>query len=277
MNLFDAAIMGVVEGITEYLPISSTGHLIVTGHLLGVQGEERSKVFEIAIQMGAIFAVLWAYRERFLSTFRGLGRDAKANTFFLNLCIAFIPAATIGFLFIKQIKALLFNAYGVAAASIIGALIILWVERDAIRLQRENDARIKEVDAMSPLDALKVGFTQCFGLWPGMSRSGSTIIGGMLFGLSRNAATEFSFFLGVPTLAAASVYSLYKDRALLSTPDVPLFAVGTVVSFIVALIVIRWLIGFVATHSLKAFAWYRLAFGGLILLTAWTGTIHWSA
>ncbi len=273
MNLIDAAILGIVEGITEFLPVSSTGHLIVAASLLGIHGDERTKTFEIAIQIGAIFAVLWAYMDRFWSTFRGLGRNAQANAFFTNLCIAFVPAATIGFLFSKHIKAVLFNAYGVAAASIIGALVILWVERSSTA--REASARITDVDAMTKLDALKVGFAQCFGLFPGMSRSGATLVGGMLFGLSRKTATEFSFFLGVPTLSAASLYSIYKDRALLSSADLPAFAVGTVVSFIIALIVIRWLIRFVATHTLVAFAWYRIAFGGLILLTAWMGWIRW--
>jgi undecaprenyl-diphosphatase len=273
LNLLDATILGLVEGITEFLPISSTGHLIVAASLLGIHDEERVKVFEIAIQIGAIFAVLWAYKDRFLSTFRGLGRDAAATSFFTNLCIAFVPAALLGFLFIKPIKAYLFNAYGVAAASIMGALIIFWVERNSSK--REANARVSDVDAMSKLDALKVGIAQCFSLFPGMSRSGATLVGGMLFGLSRKAATEFSFFLGVPTLSAASIYSVYKDRALLSASDGPLFAMGTVISFVIALIVIRWLIRFVATHTLVAFAWYRLAFGGFILLSAWTGWIHW--
>jgi undecaprenyl-diphosphatase len=273
LNLIDAAILGVVEGVTEFLPISSTGHLIVAASLIGIHGEERTKVFEIAIQIGAIFAVLWAYRDRFWSTFRGLGRDAKANSFFLNLCVAFVPAASIGFLFIKDIKAVLFNAYGVAAASIVGALIILWVERNSD--QREANARIQDVDAMNMLDAFKVGIAQCFSLFPGMSRSGASLVGGMLFGMSRKAATEFSFFLGVPTLSAASLYSMYKDRALLGAADVPAFAMGTVVSFIIALIVIRWLIRFVATHTLVAFAWYRIAFGIAIFAAGAAGWVTW--
>jgi undecaprenyl-diphosphatase len=275
ISLVNAVILGIVEGVTEFLPISSTGHLIVAASLLGIHGGERAKVFEIAIQIGAIFAVLWAYRDRFWSTFRGLGRDAKASSFSLNLCVAFVPAATIGFLFIKDIKAVLFNAYGVAAASIIGALIILWVERNSNR--READARIREVDAMTMLDAFKVGLAQCFSLFPGMSRSGASLVGGMLFGMSRKTATEFSFFLGVPTLSAASLYSMYKDRALLSTADIPAFAVGTIVSFIVALVVIRWLIRFVATHTLVAFAWYRIAFGVAIFAAGAAGWVTWPA
>ena len=274
MNLFDATIMGIVEGATEFLPISSTGHLIVAGSLLGVH-DERGKVFEIAIQIGAIFAVVWAYRERFFSALTSVTRHGSGQRFFINLFIAFLPVAVLGLLFNKAIKAVLFNAYGVAAASIIGALVILWVERDSPRELRESRARVRDVDSLSALDALKLGFAQCFGLFPGMSRSGSTLIGGMLFGLSRRTATEFSFFLGVPTLAAASVYSLYKERALLSSADIPAFAVGTVVSFIVALLVIKWLIGFVANHSLQAFAWYRIAFGVAILAAGHFGWVNW--
>ena len=274
MNLFDATIMGIVEGATEFLPISSTGHLIVAGSLLGVH-DERGKVFEIAIQIGAIFAVLWAYRERFNGAIRGVTRISNAQRFVWNLLVAFLPVAVLGLLLNKYIKAVLFNPYGVAAASIVGALIIFWVERPSMLADRAVNARVRDVDDMTTLDAIKVGFAQCFGLIPGMSRSGSTLIGGMLFGLSRNVATEFSFFLGVPTLAAASVYSLWKERALLSTADIPVFAVGMVVSFIVALVVIRWLIRFVATHSLRVFAWYRLAFGALILAAGAFGWVSW--
>lgn len=274
MNLFDATIMGIVEGATEFLPISSTGHLIVAGSLLGVH-DERGKVFEIAIQIGAIFAVLWAYRERFNGAIKGVTRISNAQRFVWNLFVAFLPVAVLGLLLNKYIKAVLFNPYGVAAASIVGALIIFWVERPSMLADRAVNARVRDVDDMTTLDAIKVGFAQCFGLIPGMSRSGSTLIGGMLFGLSRNVATEFSFFLGVPTLAAASVYSLWKERALLSTADIPVFAVGMVVSFIVALVVIRWLIRFVATHSLRVFAWYRLAFGALILAAGAFGWVSW--
>jgi undecaprenyl-diphosphatase len=276
LNLFDATIMGIVEGATEFLPISSTGHLIVAGSLLGVH-DERGKVFEIAIQIGAIFAVIWAYRERFNGAIKGVTRVSNAQRFVWNLFVAFLPVAVLGLLLNKYIKAVLFNPYGVAAASIIGALVIFWVERPSMLADRAVNARVRDVDDMTALDAIKVGFAQCFGLIPGMSRSGSTLIGGMLFGLSRNVATEFSFFLGVPTLAAASVYSLWKERALLSSADIPVFAVGMVVSFIVALVVIRWLIRFVATHSLRVFAWYRLAFGALILAAGALGWVQWPA
>jgi len=276
LNLFDATIMGIVEGATEFLPISSTGHLIVAGSLLGVH-DERGKVFEIAIQIGAIFAVIWAYRERFNGAIKGVTRVSNAQRFVWNLFVAFLPVAVLGLLLNKYIKAVLFNPHGVAAASIIGALVIFWVERPSMLADRAVNARVRDVDDMTALDAIKVGFAQCFGLIPGMSRSGSTLIGGMLFGLSRNVATEFSFFLGVPTLAAASVYSLWKERALLSSADIPVFAVGMVVSFIVALVVIRWLIRFVATHSLRVFAWYRLAFGALILAAGALGWVQWPA
>ncbi|MBL8310229.1 MAG: undecaprenyl-diphosphate phosphatase [Burkholderiales bacterium] len=268
--------MGIVEGATEFLPISSTGHLIVAGSLLGVH-DERGKVFEIAIQIGAIFAVVWAYRERFNGAIKGVTRISNAQRFLWNLFVAFLPVAMLGLLLNKYIKAVLFNPYGVAAASIVGALVIFWVERPSKLADRAVNARVRDVDDMSTLDAVKVGLAQCFGLFPGMSRSGATLIGGMLFGLSRNVATEFSFFLGVPTLAAASLYSLWKERTLLSTADIPNFAVGLVVSFIVALIVIRWLIRFVATHSLRVFAWYRIAFGALILAAGALGWVQWPA
>ena len=274
MNLFDATILGIVEGATEFLPISSTGHLIVAASLLGAH-DEVGKVFEIAIQIGAILAVVWAYRERFFSALANVTHRGNGQRFFINLFIAFLPVAVLGLLFNKAIKAVLFNAYGVAAASIIGALVILWVERDSPRELRESRVRVRDVDSMSAFDALKIGFAQCFGLFPGMSRSGSTLIGAMLFGLSRRTATEFSFFLGVPTLVAASLYSLYKERALLSAADIPAFVVGTVVSFIVALLVIKWLINFIANHSLKSFAWYRIAFGIAILTAGHFGWVSW--
>lgn len=273
MNLIDAAILGVVEGITEFLPISSTGHLIVAASLLGVHGEAKVKTFEIAIQAGAIAAVLWAYADRFRPLLTNLSHDARAQRFLRNLAIAFTPAALIGFLLSGAIKTYLFNPVGVAVASVVGALVIFWVERKPE--EREVKARIRDVDAMTSLDALKVGLAQCASLIPGMSRSGATLLGGMLFGMNRKAATEFSFFLGVPTLTAASLYSLIKDRELLSAADLPHFAVGAAMSFVVALIVIRWLIRFVASHTLTVFAWYRIVFGGLILLGAWSGWVPW--
>ena len=215
-----AIVMGLVEGFTEFLPISSTGHLILAGSLLDFSGmEEKMKVFEIVIQAGAIFAVCWEYRQKIGTVASGLFSDAKAQRFVINLLIAFFPAALLGLIFSKMIKAALFKPVPVALAFIIGGVIILLVERRA----RANPtvAHIDSVDDMRALDAFKVGCAQAFALIPGTSRSGATIIGGMLCGLSRKAATEFSFFLAIPTLLGATVYSLYKERALLSAADLP--------------------------------------------------------
>jgi undecaprenyl-diphosphatase len=260
-NLLDALILGVVEGLTEFLPVSSTGHLILAGDLLGFDHPSRD-VFYIAIQTGAMLAVLWEYRARFLRVDLQLWR---------NLIIAFIPAAVLGLLVGGFIKSHLFKPVPVALAFIIGGVVILWVDR------KERKARVESTQAMTWLDALKVGFAQCFALIPGTSRSGATIIGGMLFGLSRKAATEFSFFLAVPTLIAAGAYDSWKNRQLFSVDDAGMWAVGFAVSFISAFLVIRWLIRYVATHDFRWFAWYRIAFGLVVLLTAWTGAVNWSA
>lgn len=269
-------IMGIVEGLTEFLPISSTGHLILTGSLLNFTGETQ-KVFEIVIQAGAIFAVCWEYRAKIAAVLGGLASDAKARRFALNLIIAFLPAAVLGVLFSKKIKAVLFAPVPVALAFIIGGLIILWVERRQQGSDTHDDrhARIQSVDDMGMLDALKIGLAQAFALIPGTSRSGATIIGGMLFGLSRKAATEFSFFLAIPTLLGATVYSLYKAREDLSMADLPMFSLGTVFAFISAFFCVRWLLRYISSHNFNVFAWYRIAFGIMILLTAYTGTIQW--
>jgi len=267
--LLKAALLGVVEGLTEFLPVSSTGHLILAGQLVGFTGD-KAKLFEIVIQGAAILAVVWEYRARFTRVLTGLGRQRLANRFALNLAIAFIPLAVLGLLFNKAIKAHLFNAYTVAFAFIIGGVIILVVERNPRR------PRVMEVDDMRPLDALKLGIAQCFGLFPGMSRSGSTIIGGMLFGLSRKTATEFSFFLAVPTLVAATLYSLYKERHLLAAADWGLWLVGAATAFVSAFICVRWLIRYISGHDFKPFAWYRIAFGLLVLATALFGWVDWS-
>jgi undecaprenyl-diphosphatase len=269
--LIKAAIMGVVEGLTEFLPVSSTGHLILTGALLHFD-DDKAKVFDIAIQTGAILAVIIVYWQKIQATLVGLGSQRQAQRFALNVVIGFLPAAIIGLLAYKAIKAHLFTPGVVAGAFIVGALIILWVEKT-----QPVKVRIESVDDMSPLDALKVGFAQCFGMIPGTSRSGATIIGGMLFGLSRKAATEFSFFLAIPTLVGAGAYSLYKERALLSMADLPLFAVGFVLSFISAWMCVRWLLRYISTHSFTPFAWYRIAFGIVVLATAWSGLVTWSA
>ncbi len=262
--------MGVVEGLTEFLPISSTGHLILTGSILDF-ADAKAKVFDIAIQTGAIFAVILVYWQRLRDTVVQLPSSARAQRFVANVGIAFVPAVVLGLLFGKAIKAHLFNAPVVASTFILGGLIILWAER-----RPPSAVRIATVDQMGPLDALKVGLVQCLAMIPGTSRSGATIIGGMLLGLSRQAATEFSFFLAIPTLIGAGAYSLFKERALLSAADVPLFAVGAVVSFIAAWVCVRWLLRYIASHSFVPFAWYRIAFGIVVLATAWTGVVHWA-
>ena len=263
--------MGVVEGLTEFLPVSSTGHLILTGALLGFD-DDKSKVFDIAIQSGAIFAVILVYWQKIRSTVLALPTQRQAQRFALNVFVGFLPAAVVGLLVYKTIKVYLFNAPVVAGAFIVGAFVILWVEKKARLVPR-----IQHVDDMSLADAFKVGLVQCLGMIPGTSRSGATIIGGMLLGLSRQAATEFSFFLAIPTLIGAGVYSLYKERALLSLADLPLFSVGLVVSFISAWLCIRWLLRYVATHSFVSFAYYRIAFGIVVLGTAWSGLVKWVA
>ncbi|MFZ6845921.1 undecaprenyl-diphosphate phosphatase [Undibacterium sp. RuTC16W] len=275
-------IMGIVEGLTEFLPISSTGHLILTGSLLNFT-TETAKVFDIVIQAGAIFAVCWEYRQKIASVLLGLASEPKARKFAVNLVVAFLPAAILGVLFIKKIKAHLFAPVPVATAFIVGGLVILWVERKRADTATasgadsydDQHARIHSVDDMTIIDALKIGIAQSFGLIPGMSRSGSTIIGGMLFGLSRKAATEFSFFLAIPTLLGATVFSLYKARNDLSGADLPMFSLGTIAAFISAFFCVRWLLRYISSHNFNAFAWYRIAFGIMILITAYTGTIAW--
>jgi undecaprenyl-diphosphatase len=280
--LLKAAIMGVVEGLTEFLPISSTGHLILAASLLNFTGE-KVKVFEIAIQTGAMFAVIWEYRERLKRTVTGITHDPVAQRFARNVLIAFIPAVVLGLTLGKLVKEKLFHPVPVATAFIVGGLIILWVEArhrrqfGAMDLQGARRARVETVDDMSALDALKVGLVQCLALIPGTSRSGATIIGGMLFGFSRKCATEFSFYLGIPTLMGAGAYSVMKNRELLSVADLPMFAVGLVFAFFSALLCIRWLIRYVSTHDFTWFAWYRIVFGGLVLLTAYLGLVDWKA
>jgi len=268
--LFKAAIMGIVEGLTEFLPVSSTGHLILTGSLLGF-ADDKSKVFDIAIQTGAIFAVMIVYWQRLRETMAGLGNDARAQRFAINVAIAFVPAVVLGLLFGKAIKAHLFTPVVVASTFIIGGFIILWAER-----RKSAVVRVEAVDDMTRLDALKVGLVQCLAMIPGTSRSGATIIGGMLLGLSRKAATDFSFFLAIPTLIGAGLYSLYKERALLSVADIPLFGVGLLFSFIAAWLCVRWLLRYISTHTFVAFAWYRIAFGIVVLITAYTGVVTWA-
>jgi undecaprenyl-diphosphatase len=264
-----ALVLGLVEGLTEFLPISSTGHLILAADLLDFN-DDKGKVFEIVIQTGAMLAVVWHYRARFAGVIRGLASDPQARRFAMNLVIAFIPAAVLGLLFGKYIKAALFKPVPVAIAFIVGGFIIVWAER------RQHMVRVSEVDEMTWRDALKVGIAQAFALIPGTSRSGATIIGGLLFGLSRKAATEFSFFLAVPTLVAAGLYDLYKNRALLDAHDVGLFGIGMSVSFASAFLCIRWLLRYITSHDFTIFAWYRIAFGVVVLATAYFGWVDWS-
>jgi undecaprenyl-diphosphatase len=280
--LVKAALMGIVEGLTEFLPISSTGHLILAGSLLNLTGET-VKVFEIAIQTGAMLAVIWEYRARLGRTVAGLGHDPVARRFVANVLVAFVPAVVLGLAFGGLVKKHLFHPVPVATAFIVGGIIILWVERRHRRLFGERDlqggrrARVETVDDMSGLDALKVGLVQCLALIPGTSRSGATIIGGMVFGFSRRCATEFSFYLGIPTLMGAGAYSVWKQRALLNVADLPMFVVGTVFAFFSAWMCIRWLIRYVSTHDFTVFAWYRIAFGAVVLVTAWGGWVEWKA
>lgn len=268
--LLQALIMGVVEGVTEFLPISSTGHLIITAELLNFWSKEKRDVFEVVIQLGAILAVCYEYRVRLWQVVQGLGAEARAQRFAVNVVVAFLPAAVLGFFLISAIKAHLFNAVTVAMALVVGGVLILWAEK------RQHAVRVPEVDDMRWPDALKVGLAQCLALIPGTSRSGATIIGGLFFGLSRKAAAEFSFFLAIPTMFAATAYDVLKHRDEFVAADFPVFAVGFVVSFVAALLVIRALMRFISRHDFTAFAWYRIAFGGFILLTAATGWINWS-
>jgi undecaprenyl-diphosphatase len=272
--LIKAAIMGIVEGLTEFLPISSTGHLILAGALLGFD-DEKAKVFDIAIQTGAIVAVILVYWQRLRETVMTLPTQQKSRRFVLNVAIAFVPAVLLGLLLGKAIKAHLFTPQVVASTFIIGGVLILWAERWHARTP--DAVRVTSVDGMSALDALKVGLVQCLAMIPGTSRSGATIIGGMFLGLSRRTATDFSFFLAIPTLIGAGAYSLYKERSLLSLADLPMFAVGLLFAFVSAWLCIRWLLRYVATHSFVPFAWYRIVFGAVVLVTAHMGWVSWSA
>ena len=267
--LLHALILGIVEGLTEFLPVSSTGHLILVGDLLHFN-DERGKLFEIVIQSGAILAVCWEYRARIARVLGGLSHDVVARRLVLNLAIAFLPLAILGLAFGKAIKAHLFQPLPVAMAFIVGAFVILWAER------RQHQVRIDNVDDLMPVDALKLGLAQAFALIPGTSRSGATIIGGLLFGLSRKAATEFSFFLAIPTLLVATAYQLYKERALLTVDELGMWAVGFVAAFVSAFLCVRWLLRFISTHNFTPFAWYRIAFGAVIIATWQLGLVDWS-
>lgn len=268
--LLQALILGIVEGITEFLPVSSTGHLILAGDLLDFN-DDRGKLFEIVIQFGAILAVVWEYRRRLTAICGGLFSEKNAQRLVINIAVAFIPLAVLGLLFGKAIKTHLFQPVPVALAFIIGGLIILWAEK------REHIIRVSSVDELSLLDAVKLGLAQAVALIPGTSRSGSTIIGGLLFGLSRKAATEFSFFLAIPTLSIATFYQLYKERNLLSADDIGMWVVGFVAAFVSAFLCVRWLLRFISHHDFTPFAWYRIAFGFVVLATWHWGVVDWSS
>jgi len=267
--LIKALILGVVEGITEFLPISSTGHLILVGDLLDFN-TEKGKLFEIVIQCGAILAIVWEYRATLSSVIARLPSDPRARAFAANLLVAFLPVAILGLLFGKAIKEVLFKPVPVAIAFIVGGFIILWAER------RKHEVRVNSVDEMTWSDALKVGLAQTLALIPGTSRAGATIIGGLFFGLSRRAATEFSFFLAIPVLFAASAYELFKQRGTLSSDDVGILAVGLIAAFVSAFVCVRWLLRYISRHDFTVFAWYRIAFGILVLATAYSGVVNWT-
>jgi len=267
--LLHALILGIVEGLTEFLPISSTGHLILVGDLLNFN-DEKGKLFEIVIQSGAILAVMWEYRSRIVNVVTGIGHDRNAQKLVLNLFVAFLPLAILGLLFKKAIEIHLFTPLVVASAFIIGGLFILWAEK------RQHRIRVETVDELDIIDAFKLGLAQALALIPGTSRSGATIIGGLFFGLSRRAATEFSFFLAIPTLLAATAYSLYKERALLNADDLGMWLVGFGTAFISAFLCVRWLLRYISNHDFTLFAWYRIAFGIAVLATWHYGLVNWT-
>lgn len=268
--ILNALILGIVEGLTEFLPVSSTGHLILAGDLLHFN-DDKAKVFTIVIQVGAIMAICWEYHTKIASVLSGLTSQPQARKFVLNLAIAFMPLAVLGLLFAKPIEAVLFKPIPVALAFIVGAFVIIWAEK------REHKIRVHDIDDMTALDALKLGFAQAFALIPGTSRSGATIIGGLLFGLSRKAATEFSFFLAIPTLIAASAYKLYKYRDLLNFEnDGMLFGVGLIAAFVSALLAVKGLLRYISHHDFIIFAWYRIVFGIVVIATAYGGLVEWT-
>lgn len=277
LGWLSALLLGIVEGLTEFLPVSSTGHLIVASELMGLRGE-KMEVFNIFIQAGAILAVCWEYRAKLIATFAGILSDSIAQRFAINLFIAFLPLAVLGLTFKKIITGVLFKPLPVALAFIVGGIIILVAERwYATRSKRVETHLIDSVDELTWRDALKLGLAQCAALIPGTSRSAATIIGGLFFGLTRKCATEFSFFLAIPTLIGATVYSLWSARHALSSADIPLFSLGFIAAFVSAFVVVRWLIRFVSTHDFSIFAWYRMVFGVVIIATAQMGWVRWGA
>lgn len=283
--ILKAVILGLVEGFTEFLPISSTGHLILVGDLLDFN-DGKGKAFEVIIQFGAILAVCWEYRQKLISVVSGITSRRSSQRFAINIIIATIPAIVLALLFGKYIKSVLFSPIPVATAFIVGAFVIFWAEARQRKMESDPgdgvliSRQIDSVDDLNWRDAIKIGLAQCVALIPGTSRSGATIIGGMLFGLPRKVATEFSFFLAIPVIAGATIYELIKLRHVLGDTSWssfgPTLGIGFAVSFVSAFVCIRWLIRYVATHDFRIFAWYRIVFGVVVLVTAWTGWVQWS-
>jgi len=284
--LAKALVLGIVEGLTEFLPISSTGHLILVGHLLGFNNE-LGKAFEVIIQLGAILAVCWEFRTKIILVVSGLFRQKQSQRFALNVIVASIPAIILALIFGKMIKAHLFAPVPVALAFIVGGFIILFAEKleqnkeeKKKLINDQSSPKIQSMDDLSIADAIKVGLAQCAALIPGTSRSGATIIGGMLLGIPRKVATEFSFFLAIPVITGATVYELFKLRHDTATLDLssfgPVLAIGFIAAFISAFLCVKWLLHYVAHHNFKPFAWYRIFFGGIVLLTAYTGVVDWA-
>ncbi|ESK38096.1 undecaprenyl-diphosphatase UppP [Acinetobacter nectaris CIP 110549] len=268
--LFKAAIMGLVEGVTEFLPISSTGHLILTGQLLDFWTPEKRDMFSVAVQIGAIAAVIYQYWNKLWGALIGaVTGDEQGRRLSINLIVATIPIMAVGLTFGETVKSYLFNAITVAVALIIGGFIILWAER------RQHKTVSHEVEQLTFKQAALIGLIQCFALVPGTSRSGSTIIGSLFLGVSRKAAAEFSFFLGIPVLMGAGLLDMYKMRHDLHIEDMEILGAGIIVAFISALLVIRALIRYVSKHDFSVFAYYRIVFGLFILVTWWTGWVNW--
>lgn len=258
-DLIKAFVLGLVEGATEFIPVSSTGHLILAGEWLGFEGDFAA-TFEIFIQLGAILAVVWLYRVKLWRSVANVRTDPVAQRLIVNLAIAFVPAAAVGFFIHDWIKATLFTPVTVAGALVVGGLGIIAVER------WKPEPRVPDVDDVRPPAALGVGLAQILSLFPGVSRSGATIMGGLALGLSRRAATEFSFFVSIPIMIAATMFELISSRELLSTDVIPVLAVGFITSFVSAVIVVRAFLRFVSRHSFAPFAWYRILVGAILLL-----------
>ncbi|HNR23509.1 MAG TPA: undecaprenyl-diphosphate phosphatase [Steroidobacteraceae bacterium] len=263
ISAFAALVLGIVEGLTEFLPISSTGHLIITSSLLDLHGP-KVLAFEIIIQGAAILAVCWEYRRLLWKTTVSIARDAGAQRFALNIFLGFLPLAVLGLAFQAQIEEFLFRPVPVAIALVIGGIAILWVDR-----RHGAQPTLDTVEAVPVRTAIVLGLWQALALIPGTSRAGATIIGGVWLGMSRRLATEYSFFLAIPTLIGATVYKLYEGRDLFIAADLVPFTIGAVVAFITALLAVRGFIRFISTHSFAAFGWYRIVFGVIVLLIPW--------